>query len=115
MNNKLYTPGPWLQEPEQWGPHGEYFEPSVRTVEDANGRSSMIATVRVGLEGSKANVQLIAAAPDLLECGKKLCNEVAGMIGAAELRALLGNTNFAVLFQRFEEMRAAIAKATDTT
>jgi hypothetical protein len=58
-----------------------------------------------------ANARLIASAPELLEDAKKLVNEISGVMGAYEFRELIGNTNFAVLQERWEQMRATIAKA----
>lgn len=93
-----HTPGPWtiqesyISEPICGEP--TYVEPGV-WAESSDG----------GMD------KLISIAPDLLEHGKKLCNELAGIMGAVELRAMIGNTNFTVLFQRWEAMRATIAKA----
>lgn len=48
---------------------------------------------------------------ELLEALKKLKAEVAGLVGIAELRPIIGNTNFNVLIQRWDEARAIIEKA----
>ena len=92
-----HTPGPWLE---------DGF--AIRTKD-----GELIATMEGAFpfDEEMANARLVRAAPKLLEDGKKLCNELAGIMGAYELRDLLGNTNFTVLFERWEELRAAIQKA----
>ena len=110
-----HTPGPWkIQESyisEPIGSEPTYVEPGVWAESPDDGMDKHIATIRCGLAGTDANARLISVAPNLLDDGKKLCNELAGIMGAYELRQLLGNTNFTVLFERWEAMRATIAKA----
>lgn len=65
-----------------------------------------------GLHGYQEDKSIIAAAPDMLEAGRKLANEVAGLKAFEhELRAVIGNTNWSVLMQRMAEAEAAISKA----
>ena len=57
------------------------------------------------------DARLIAATAELLADAKKLVNEVSSFMDAPELRDLIGNTNFAVLQERWLQMRETIAKA----
>ena len=95
-----FTPGPWV--PNKYRVYG----PDTRVVAYARGLNNKERTPE-----DEANARLIAAAPELLDDAKKLVNEVSGMMGAPELRALVGNTNFAVLQERWEKMRETIDKA----
>ena len=107
-----HTPGPWEIREEEYDETLGYLEPTIIANADLDkGLIHEIATIRIGLEETPANACLIAAAPELLEASKKLVNEVSSMMGAPELRQMLGNTNFAVLQERWEQMRATIARA----
>ena len=58
------------------------------------------------------DAKLIAAAPHMLKSLRKLTAEVGGLRAfEPEIRAELGNTNWAVLMDRLSEADAAIAKA----
>jgi hypothetical protein len=97
-----HTPGPWIV-----GSH--LNRPAVMT---GNRRIIVCGCYTTpDSSSSDSNARLISVAPNLLEDGKKLCNELAGIMGTYEFRNLVGNTNFTVLFQRWEAMRSAIAKA----
>ena len=99
-----FTPGPW-----------RYFKASHSIYGDTVDNPESVCFVYALRKGEdlerEANGHLIAAAPELLDDAKKLVNEVSGMMGAPELRALVGNTNFAVLQERWEKMRETIDKA----
>lgn len=104
-----HTPGPWRVEPEAYVGE-EYYEPSVRTTQDASGMSKAIAIVRISLEGSHANARLIAAAPDMLESLKrgrrKLATYTALYSGDTELVKLLAMWDAAIALAEPKEPHA---------
>lgn len=126
-----FTPGPWSTcqkgdcscgmvgsehhpictvESGEWGDMWPAIrvEPGIGGKAEAYMERSTYGTIEK--ETAKANARLIAAAPDLYESGEKLCNEIAAIIGICELRPLVGNTNFQVLVERWENLKAAIAR-----
>ena len=74
---------------------------------------SMVRALTVDEIGDEIYRAAIAAGAfgEVLEAARKLVNEVSGIMGAFEFRELIGNTNFEVMRERWEEMRAVIAQA----
>ena len=103
-----HTPGPWKFE---W-----YAEKSVYEI-FMDGDDWLLAAVYDTGQSKvdKANAALIAAAPELLEEGKKLANEVRGMLGLLKDHAdVIGWTNIACLCQRLDNFDAITTKAEGT-
>ena len=105
-----HTPGPWEIEYSNLGSdsNGRRFMGIIRST------YGVIARV-FGFENpddeTVPNARLIAAAPELLEDSNKLATEIFGVMGTFGLRELIGNTNFAVLRERYMKMRQTIQKA----
>ncbi len=113
MEATKHTPGPW-----EIVPYGDGSSLVIHS--DDDNRVCFMATACADRPSShatiRANAALIAAAPDLYETERKLCNEVAGIIETWEhaLRGVMGNTNFNVLKLRYDEARAALLRASPT-
>lgn len=103
-----HTPGPWEV-------CGQFVRTPFRHGEPG-AAGLMIADVRFGIwppAQHEANARLIAAAPALLEA-LKAADEALTQFTAFEsdARHIMGNTNFAIVQARREQVRAALAKAT---
>lgn len=112
-----HTPGPWAITSQDGAdfhvtaPDGDDDPWNVAVVVGACGYPD---DPRTGC--TEGNARLIAAAPELLEA-LKAADEALAQFTAFEddARHIMGNTNFAIVQQRREQVRAAIAKAEGAT
>lgn len=101
-----FTPGPWAKD--RYG-----------SLRGSNGREVTVSGLGLGLVTGNssspeflANARLIAAAPELLDACRAADAALANVTAFEDdARAIMGNTNFAIVLERRAFVRAAIAKA----
>jgi hypothetical protein len=115
--NAKHTPGPW-RVTEETGAHGEFLYRTIRDNESPyRGYVASVGDAEhikgITREEAAANANLIAAAPEMYEALDFLAGEVAGSLGMAEaeIRSVIGNTNFGCIELRLKQAEAALAKA----
>lgn len=104
MSAPAWTAGPWRTHATGWVVAVCGNPPGCAVWADSDAPS--VETIR-------ANVSLIAAAPDLYEAAWKFANEAGGLLSAYEdeIRSAAGNTNYGCAKTRLDELRLALSKA----
>lgn len=111
-----YTPGPWSRGFSDWWVDRQDSGDSRWVALLADNREAPVALVLgegpADAEEIEANAHLIAAAPTMLEA-LIAADEALAQFTAFETdaREIMGNTNFEIVKQRREQVRAAISKA----
>ncbi|MBB5663221.1 hypothetical protein GGE68_001397 [Rhizobium leguminosarum] len=113
MSPTKTTPGPWFVSGVRIKMDRQEWHGIARYNEDKK-QDETIACVgfdpRTGL--GLADAKLIAAAPELHAAARKIAAEVGGLKAfEADIRAVIGNTNWSVLLRRLKDVDDAIAKA----
>lgn len=117
MTNVKHTDAPWALGEENVGGGFNIYAGNLRIAHTSiQARVTKPDTRPIGEDEAKANAAFIVKAVNsyepMLDALKKLTAEMVGIGGfGPEIRELVGNTNWAVLTQRVQEARAAIAKA----